>query len=236
MEGVTADADHPTLSPLARQVAEQLAATALRRVQDRATGGVRVEDYITVLASMTGDAAFIVSGAVDIETSDIAPGAPVFGDQINHLLSDDTTDLSEVTPSSVVGTLVDELVPSTYDRADFGSLDSIYRLIVANVGKHPWGQVVTSVPSDNAPTVLPIQVAFELRPTVDAAMDSAELPAISRHVLCAVALATGLRQVRTAIDPHVAMALALEVTFGVAKMMPMSKRAFLAASEGPSSS
>lgn len=80
------------------------------------------------------------------------------------------------------------------------------------------------------PSVLPIRVAFELRPAVDAAVATLNLEPSRRHVPCTYALAEALTQVQAAIDPAVAIRLALEVVFGMAKMVPMSQRAFDAVS------
>jgi hypothetical protein len=122
-------------------------------------------------------------------TSEIPPGSPVFGDQINVVLTGDTTDPAHIPADSVVGILISELVPDTVGLDHFGSLEAIYRGVAAGVGSVSCGTVWTTVRADNRPTVLPIPVAFDLR------MD-------------------------------IAVALALEVVFGAAKMMPMSRRAF----------
>jgi len=209
-----------------------LAAAALARVQEPATGRVRVEDYLTCLAATTGEAAMLATHVFDLETSDIPPGSPVFGDQINHLLSGDTTDLDKVPPTSVIGVLMAELVPDVFAASAFDTLEAIYRRVADHVGSNEWGHVWTSVPPDNQPTVLPIQVAFDLRPAVDAALAKSGLKPDLRHVPCTLALAIALKQVRGAIDMNVAMMLSLDVIFGVAKMMPMSRRAFAAAQSG----
>jgi hypothetical protein len=108
----------------------------------------------------------------------------------------------------------------------FGSLSDLYRSVVAGVGSTPWGAVPLSVPEENLPTVLPLQVAFELRPIVEAASGEIRLPQSRRHLPCAIGLADTLKQVQQAIDSGVAVRLALEVVFGTAKMAPMSRRAF----------
>lgn len=208
-----------------RTAADALAQAALQHVQVPARG-VRVEDYLTTLAAMTGEAAILAAGFLDLEASDVPPGSPLFGDPTNHVLSGDTTDLAAAPADSVIGILVAELVPGTVPLALFGSIEDVYRHVAASVGKAPWGAVTVSVPEANWPTVLPIQVAFELRPAVDGAVAKAGLPANLRHVPCAVGLADAIKQVQGAIDPAVAVRLAIEVTFGMAKLMPMSRKAF----------
>jgi hypothetical protein len=195
-------------------------------VQEPSTGRVRVEDYLTVLGAMTGEAAVLASGVIDLETTDLPPGSPVFGDPMNQVLTGDTANLASVPPESVVGILVAELVPSTFALEAMPPLEQLYANVAAGVRSVEWGNVPLSVPADNAPSVLPIQVAFELRPAVDAAVLATQLEASRRHVLPTLALAEGLRQVQAAIDPAIAVRLALEVVFGMAKMAPMTNRAF----------
>jgi hypothetical protein len=219
------------VTPAVRAAAAGLAAAALARVQDPATRSVRVEDYLTALASVTGEAALVAAGVpAFIESSAIQPGSPVFGDQINAILSGEELDVAAVPTDSVLGVLRDELVPGTIPLEDFGTVERLYRHVAATVGSAPWGAVSTTASPDNQPRVLPLQVAFELRPAVDAAAEQAGLSTRLRHIVCAVALSDGLRQVTGAIDTRVAMTLALEVVFGMAKMAPMSQQAFDAAS------
>jgi hypothetical protein len=227
MESGSGDARGSAASiPVVRKAAELLAGVALARVQERPSGRVRVEDYITVLASMTGEAALVAAGVLDIETSTIPPGSAVFGDAINEILTGDTDDLTKLPADSVIGILVRELVPGVVSLDSFGRLDDFYRRVAENVGKMPWGHVAVSVGDDHKPTVMPIQAAFELRPSVEAAMADTGLPPGSRHVPCALALAFGLTQVKGAIDIQVAVTLAMDVVFGMAKMAPMSRAAF----------
>lgn len=132
-----------------------------------------------------------------------------------------------------MGILVAQLVPKVYALADFGSLESLYRGVAASVGQTEWGTVHLSVGEDHAPTMSPIRLAFELRPTVEAACSAAAATVAQRHQPCALALASALEQVREAIDPKVGLTLALEVVFGMAKMAPMSRRAFADAAHKP---
>jgi hypothetical protein len=213
------------ITPVVRKSAAQLAQVALARVKEK-SGGVRVEDYVTVLAALTGEAALVAAGVLDIETSAISPGAPVFGPAINISLTGDQPDVTKVPADSVVGVLVGELVPSTASLDLFRPLDVFYENVAASVGKNPWGNVATSVAMANKPRVVPLQVAFELRAAVDAAQAGSGLPRNLRHVVCAVALAEGLKDVKAACDIDMAVTLAMEVVFGTSKMAPMSRAAF----------
>src|SRR5512142_3281941 len=99
-------------APLVRQAAERLARTAIVRVQEPGTGRVRVEDFLTVLAAVAGESARVVGIApADIETAELIPGSPVFGPQINEVLTGDASEVKEVPINSLVGILIKELVP-----------------------------------------------------------------------------------------------------------------------------
>ena len=214
-------------APLVRQAAERLAKTAIVRVQDSETGRVRVEDFLTVLAAVAGEAALTVGIApTDIETAELIPGSAVFGPQINDVLTGDTAEIKDVRVNCLVGILIKELVPSVVPLSYFDQLERIYKLVASSAGGAAWGHPALTVADDHRPSILPIQVAFEMRGVVDQAMTMAELPPELRYVPCALALASGIRQVAAAIDLSVAVTLALEVTFGMAKMAPMSKAAF----------
>jgi hypothetical protein len=205
----------------------------------RNESGVRVEDYLTVLAALTGEAA-LVSAGIDIEAVDVAPGSGVFGGRMNDVLTGDTAELDEAGPGTVVGLLRDRLVPGIA-AADWFDLQRLYTFVASNVGRAPWGAVTVSVPEDHHPLVLPLRAAFELRPIVEGTCEAIALagdpPApVPRHVPCASALASAIEQTVEAVEPGIAVALALEVTFSMAKMMPMSRRAMESiAAEEPAS-
>jgi hypothetical protein len=217
------------------QAAQKIVDAALARVTDPpGTGRVRVEDFLTALAAVTGESAIVAAG-IDIEALDITPGAALFGDQINQALTGDTADLDKVPADSIVGILVSSLVPDVVALADFGSLEDVYRSVAAHVGVTEWGTVYLSVGADHAPTIPPIRLAFELRPAVESACAEAGIAPGQRHQPCALALAGALEQVKDAIDIKLGLRLALEVVFGMAKMAPMSRRAFAAVAGGGSS-
>jgi hypothetical protein len=213
--------DHEEVEDAATLIRE----AAFRYVED--DQGVRVEDYVTTLAAMTGEAAFVSAGVVDIEASPIAPGRSVSGAPIDAVLTGDTTDLAAVPPFSVAGLLRDGLVGHVVP-VEVLDLGRVVRHVAAHVGKAQWGAVSLSVPAENRPVVLPLRVAFELRPVVIRACQPltphGSALVRGRHVPCALALVSALEQVREAIDPAVAVTIALEVTFAMAKMVPMSMR------------
>lgn len=189
--------------------------------------GVRVEDYLATLAAATGEAAFVSSEVADIENAPIDPGRRVFGPPIDEVLTGDTLDLAQVPPYSVAGLLRDGLVGYVVP-AEVLDLERVVRFVVERAGKAPWGAVALSVPAENRPVVLPLRAAFEMRPAVVRAcqlLTPEGTPLLrGRHVPCALALVSAVEQTREAIDPVVAVTIALEVTFAMAKTMPMSMR------------
>ncbi len=182
--------------------------------------GVRVEDYLTALAAATGEAALVDAGW-DIEGSDLVPGSALFFEPVNAVLSGDPLDLDALPPTSVLGVLAAH-------RERFGDVEDLYRNVAASVGGGgvEWGAVPLTVPDDNRPSLLPLRAAFELRDV------AAGLPGV-RHVACAEAIGAALDQVAGAIDPAIAVRLALEVVWGTAKVVPMSRRAFAEAAGDP---
>ena len=204
-------------------------AAAIALVQDER--GVRVEDYLTALAAATGEAALVDSAMFDIESTDLTPGSPVFGDEINRMLTGDETNLSAVPQSSVAGLLRDRLVPETVPLDAFAPLDGLYAHVASGVGTTPWGEVPLSVPDEHRPGIQPIRLAFGLRSAVEAAVaelqeGNGSAAAAGRRAPCALALASGIERTSQAIDVGIALTLALEVVFGMAKTVPMSRRAY----------
>jgi hypothetical protein len=221
----SADGQSRTSDPKVRAAGEWLAEQALGYVQDSA-GRVRVEDYIAILAALAGEAALLSAGLFDLETAGFTPGSAIFGDAINDILTGDTDDPAVVPEASVLGILVRELVPTVAPAECFASPGDIYKHVAASVNAAGWGCVTTTVGDEHEPGVMPIRATFELRAAVDEAQSKAGLPIEFRYVPCALALATGIRQVRDAQDVRLTVQLALEVVFGMAKMAPMTRAAF----------
>lgn len=188
-------------------------------------GGVRVEDYLTALAAATGEAVIVDAGILDIEHNNLTPGSPIFGPALNVLLSGDAADVAATDPSTVVGVLRRQLVPSVVALDAFPPLLGLYEAVAENVGSLAWGTVATTVPADNQPSVLPIRMAFELRPVVSASMATLardlgpEAP--GAHLVCTFALSSAIDETAGVLAPPIGLRLALEVVFGMAKMVPM---------------
>jgi len=204
-------------------------AAAISRLQDER--GIRVEDSLTALAAVTGEAALVDAALFDVESTELTPGSAVFGDEINRMLTGDETDLHALPATSVVGVLRDRLVPGVVVAQAFGPVERLYAQVAAGVGSTPWGEVPLSVPDEHRPGIQPLRLAFELRPAVEAAVAAVQegngsAPVAGRRIPCAVALASAVERTAQAIDVAIGLTLSLEVVFGMAKTVPMSRRAF----------
>ena len=207
-------------------LSEQLAGFALSIVQDPETRGVRVEEYLTVLAAAAGEAVLASSGVIDIESNPMNPGGAILGAPINIVLSGDVMSFAEVPADSAMGILIGRLVPDVFSLDQFGSVADVFKHVVEHIGQAEWGRVATSVPEQNQPGILPVKAAFDLRDAVTAVQKALGLPLAQRYVPCVHALAFALTQTRSAIEPNVALTLSLQVLFTMAKMVPVPKSAF----------
>ena len=77
-------------------------------------------------------------------------------------------------------------------------------------------------------------MAFEMRPFIDNVQRALGLPTGRRHIPGAHVLALAIGQVQGAIDIGTAVTLSLELVFGMAKMVPMSAKAWRAVTDGQS--
>jgi hypothetical protein len=200
---------------------DRLRDAALALVRDER--GVRVEDYLTSLAATTGESALATAG-FDVEAHDLTPGAPLFYEPVNRVL---TGDVLEEVPTETVYGILQGLVDDTPTPKE------LYEHVASHVGAAQWGQVALTVATDHRPWVLPLRTAFELRPTVVALEADRGLAVSDRAALSATALRAAIEQVSRAIDPSLAVRLALEVTFGMAKMTPMTQAALDGANSTP---
>ena len=232
--GMSTISNDPAVTPETAEVNEEwrfsaplaavaLAEKALRYAQT--DGGVRVEDYLAVLASMVGEAALAASGVIDINAHEFPPGAGLYADPINVVLSGDATELDDVPADSVLGIFAEELLPNLVDPEAIGTIASLYEHVAAHQGSVPWGHAAIRVTEEHAPFVMPIQAAFEMREAVDEVCRTHGVPLAKRHVPCTLALCMGIHQVGASFDLDVAAVLSLDIVFTMAKMAPMTAQA-----------
>jgi hypothetical protein len=215
--------------PDAAQAEQVLRDAALDLVENE--HGIRVEDYVCALAAATGEAAVVASGAFDIEANEMTPGSGVFGEAINQRLTGDGLNVATVPAATVVGVLRDRLVPRIAPLPAFGTLEGRYRFVAQQAGHSEWGWVAVSVDPDHTPWLMPIRAAFELRRTVVAVEQAVAdarggAPWARRDLLCAGALAAAIEETADVLAPSISVPLALDVVFGMAKLVPMSQAAY----------
>jgi hypothetical protein len=191
---------------------------------------IRTEDLITAAASITGERCIEAAGDFSPRKHKFAPGSRVFSDKVNELLAGNSSDGVEAVPAeSVVGVLRDKVLAAGYAESDLPSLKLIFERFAANVGKtSDWGKVPLSVPDGNRPLILPLQVAYETRSTVDRLFDPLTDPQAKLRA-AVLTLSQVLIAVQQTIDKKIALLLALETVNGMAKTAPMTDEAMAAA-------
>jgi hypothetical protein len=190
-------------------------------------GRIRAEDIIAAAASITGELCIEAAGDFNPRKHQFVPGSRVFSDKVNELFSGKSADVGmETAPAeSIVGILRDRVLAAGYTKSDLPSLRSIFEHFAANIGKpSDWGKVPLSVPEGNSPLVLPLQVAYETRSTVDRLFQPIPNPQEKLRA-ATLTLSQVLIAVQEAIDKKIAVLLALETVNGMAKTAPMTDEA-----------
>lgn len=197
--------------------------------------GVRAEDAICALATIVAERCIDAAGDYALRTHELTPGGRVFSDRANRLITGDVAsdDLDRFPASSIVGILRDRLAGKRYDRAHFPSMDGVLRSYAEGIGKaEDWGKVPLTVPEVHQPSVLPLRIGYETRAAVDKLMAPLGGDTAGALATATLALAKLLEMVREAIDPRLALTLALQTVNGMAKTAPMTDAAMKAASQG----
>ena len=201
-----------------------------------AKGRVRVEELLSAAASITGERCIDAAAEFDSRKHSFAPGARVFSEAVNEILTGNvSSEMADVPSHSVFGIIRDTVVGRGYEISDFPSLEPVFAGFAARIGDEAdWGTVPLSVPEENKPVLLPLRVAYETRPSMDKLLGAPERDATARLRIAALAVGESLVAAAQAIDRKVALLLALETVNGMAKTAPMTDDAFqdAAASEG----
>jgi len=189
--------------------------------------GVRVEDAISLAATIVGERVIDAAGNFDMRAHDFPPGHRVFSDIVNTLLIGDVDASGDKpivpTPDSVIGTLYG--IPE-FPADSHPPLRQVFESFASRLHEDGgWGKAPLSVPQGHLPFRLPLQVGFETRKPIDGM-----LPAhySKKEALFAATstLVYVLRATRQHLDPKIAMALAVETVHGMSKTAPMTEKAF----------
>jgi hypothetical protein len=184
-----------------------------------------VEDLISAAASIVGEATIAAAGDFDPRQHKMAPGAWVFSNNANRLICDDKP-LAEAPAESVAGLLRARLHRCGFVKADFPVLEDVFRHFAGHIGDAAaWGKVPLSVPQAHLPSLMPLQVAYQTRALVDAALAPLGNDRMERLTATTLTLSRVLCETKSVIEPWVATTLALETVNGMAKMAPMTAEA-----------
>jgi len=215
--------------PTDQEMRERLLIFVKERLSDRAKR-IRVEDAICGLSAVVGERCIDAAGDFPLRNHELAPGSRVFSDRINALLCGDLPDIEvdNLPRETVFGILRTRAYYEAYPPATFPTLKSVFAGYAAGIGnKGDWGKVPVTVLKDNQPWIIPLQFAYETRDKVDAIFHGIKDDRMRCLRLSTQALGDLLNQVSGAIAPEVALRLAFEITNGMAKTAPMTKKAFL---------
>lgn len=203
----------------------QLAARIEVAVTD-ADGRIRVEDLLSAVAAVCGEACIAAAGEFDPERHDFVPGSAVLSDRINEILCANATEWSAA-GESVFGLIFTGAIRSGYVIEHFPVLADVFRAYVGGLGAGTadrWGYVALGVPADNWPRVPPLRAAYEQRAQARSILREHGLAMTAWPSACAHAVGVELGRVRSAIDPSVAIRIVVETVNGMAKMAPMTDR------------
>jgi len=193
-------------------------------------GAVPAKEAVAAMAVVVGERCIEAAGEYSVRGHEFVPGQRVFSDKINMLLAGDinTDELTELPGNSVFGTIRDQLAGSRFQRNHFPRISEVFKSFASRIGKEEdWGKVPLSLHTQYWPEKLPLRVAFDTRPGIDAALRPIkDDKARSLHV-CTLALAMLLKDKELAnqIDPAVALTLTFETINGMAKTAPMTDKA-----------
>jgi hypothetical protein len=207
------------------QAVQALVGFAMKSLQDD-RGRIRAEDCLCFLSTILAERCIDAAGDYDLRDHELTPGSRAFSDNINRLLTGDIgDDLAKVPAQSVFGMLRDGL-RGTYELADFPQLPAVIQYFAQNIGKESdWGKVPLSVPESHHPSILPLQVGYETRDSIDDLFRGLGADKTKAVRICTAALADLLGRIRGALDPKIALALTFESVHGMAKTAPMTARA-----------
>lgn len=215
----------------ARSVDERLRKRLVQYVIKSLTdknGRVRAEDSICLAATIVGERCIDAAGDFQLRSHNMVPGSRVFSNKANTWINGDlpSTEWNKFPRESILGCLRSKLDPKMYGADNLPDVVEVFKGFAAGIGKKTdWGKVPLSVPKDNQPFVMPLQVGYESRAFVDGlfAPISGDKPRCLR--IATEALGELLNLTSKAFSPKTALLLAIEMINGMAKTAPMTKEA-----------
>ncbi len=190
------------------------------------SGRIRSEDSICLAATIVGERCIDAAGDFQLRNHNFAPGSRVFSDQANKWINGDvpSCEWSAFPDNTILGWLRSRLDPKAYGLETLPDVVAVFKGYAAGIGNpSDWGKVPLSVPKENQPFVLPLQVGYNSREFVDGlfAPICQDKPRCLR--IATEALADLLNLTARALSPKVGLLLAVETVNGMAKTASMTK-------------
>jgi hypothetical protein len=192
------------------------------------SGRIRAEDSICLAATIVGERCIDAAGDFQLRKHNFVPGSRIFSNKVNSLINGDlpASGWSAYPEGSILGSLRSRLDPKIYTADTFPVVSELMKGYAAGIGiASDWGKVPLSVPKDNQPFVLPLQVGYNSRAFVDNLFASISQDKLRCLRISAEALGDILNLTAKVFDPAVALRLAVEIINGMSKTAPMTKEA-----------
>lgn len=185
--------------------------------------GVRVEDAICLISTIVAERCIEVANEFSINEHDFVPGSAVFSEKINELLVGEVAveNWNEL-PKECVFAKIKSKIDSHFDNSSFPSLTGIFENYAENVGKTEWGNLNLSIPEDNKPFFLPLQVGYETRKFID---KNINLENSEKTLQIAInAIGKILIETKMALDSSIALVMTFEIINGMSKTATMTDK------------
>lgn len=184
---------------------------------------VRVEDAICLISTIVAERCIEVTNEFSINEHEFVPGSAVFSEKINELLVgqiavENWNDL----PKECVFARIKNKINSHFDNSTFPSLTGIFENYAKNIGKTEWGNLNLSIPEDNKPFFLPLQVGYETRKFIDKNINLENNEKTLQITINAIARI--LIETKMALDSSIALTLTFEIINGMSKTATMTDK------------
>lgn len=183
--------------------------------------GVRVEDALCLIATIVAERCIKISNVFNIDEHDFEPGSAIFSERINQILvgSKAIENWSEL-PNECVFSRIKRKIDSHFDENSFPMLNEIFEAYATNVGKSDWKNLPLTIPENNKPYLLPLQVGYETREYVDKHINlenDEKTLRIVINTICRILIET-----KMAIDSSIALTLTFEMINSMSKTATMT--------------
>ena len=185
--------------------------------------GVRVEDAICLISTIVAERCIEVTNEFSIHKHEFEPGSAIFSEKINNLLVGQiAVEKWNELPKECVFARIKSKIDSHFDESSFPSLTGIFKSYAENVGKTEWGNLNLSIPQDNKPFFLPLQVGYETRKFVDKNINLENNEKTLQIAISAIGII--LTETKLALDSSIALTLTFEMINGMSKTATMTDK------------